>query len=244
MRPHLSVIIPAYNEAERLPPKLRAAADFLSRQPWSAEIIVVENGSTDGTAAAVESVAGEERRCAVKLLRGTGQGKGSAVRQGMLAAEGEYRLFSDADFAVPPEEIPKFLPPQTGDDVIAIGNRELPGSVRRGEPFYRHIMGKVFNAVVRLLVLPKITDTQCGFKCFSRRAAETVFSRQQITGWGFDVELIVIAQKHKFSVAEIPVYWENGGGSKISPLKDAVGMFQDVLAVRKNARAGVYNPPD
>ncbi len=198
--PFLSIIIPAYNEERRLPPTLAKISTFLRGQPYASEILVVENGSQDNTAAVVEQFAAEQVTPAdplrVRLLH-SAQGKGAAAKHGMLAAHGEYRFICDADLAMPIEEITKFLPPtlQRGSYDIAIASREAPGAVRYDEPAYRHLMGRIFNTLVRVMAVPGIQDTQCGFKMFSRQAAEVIFPLQQLSGWSFDVEVLYIARQ-------------------------------------------------
>jgi dolichyl-phosphate beta-glucosyltransferase len=245
-RPFLSIIIPAYNEESRLQPTLQRIAEFLRQQPYCSEVLIVENGSVDGTSAVVEHFAQTavlpDDNFQVHLLHSP-QGKGIAVRHGMLAAKGDYRVESDADLAVPIEEVTKFLPPvldaHTYD--IAIASREAPGAVRNDEPAYRHIMGRVFNFLVRMLAVPGVQDTQCGFKCFSREAAELLFSLQRIDGWGFDVEVLHIASLHGLRMVEIPVTWFYGQNSKIRPIHNTLSMVTELLKIRMNGRRGYYD---
>ena len=244
--PFLSIIIPAFNEEKRLPPTLNRVAEFLRRQPYSAEVLVVENGSTDGTSDAVIAYAAQHVAAddpfRVRLLH-SDKGKGNAVRHGVMAGEGEYLLITDTDLAVPIEETTRFLPPVQGasDYGIAIASREVPGAVRHGEPAYRHLMGRVFNTLVRWLAVPDIHDTQCGFKCFSRRAAHTVFPLQRIDGWGFDVEVLYIARRHGIPIVEVPVDWYYGDDSRVRPVQDTVNMVMDLIQIRRNGRSGVYD---
>lgn len=245
-RPFLSIIIPAYNEELRLLPTLQQIAEFLRRQPYCTEVLIVENGSTDRTSEVVEHFATEQVHKADPfqiLLLHAPQGKGIAVRHGMLAAKGNYRVISDADLAVPIEEVTKFLPPaldpRTFD--IAIASREAPGAVRNGEPVYRHIMGRVFNFLVRTLAVPGVQDTQCGFKCFNQAAAELVFSLQRIDGWGFDVEVLHIASRRGLRMVEIPVNWHYGQNSKIRPLHNTLSMVAELFKIRMNGRRGYYD---
>ncbi|GIV77265.1 glycosyltransferase family 2 protein [Litorilinea aerophila] len=244
--PFLSVIIPAYNEEKRLPPALMRIAHFLRTQPYPAEVLVVENGSTDGTAQVVRHFCAQELRpedpFTVQLLHSE-KGKGNAVKTGVMAARGEYLLISDTDLAVPIEEVSKFLPPAlpARNYGIAIASREIPGAVRHGEPVYRHVMGRVFNLLVRLLAVPGIQDTQCGFKCFSREAARQIFPLQRISGWGFDVELLYIALHHGIPIVEIPVNWHYGEDSRVSPIRDTINMLSELLEIRRNGRAGLYD---
>lgn len=244
--PFLTIVIPAYNEEQRLPPSLHKIAAFLRQQPYISEILVVENGSRDATGAVVEHFAAEYVRpqdpFSVKLLRSR-PGKGIAVKTGMLAAVGEYRFVCDADLAMPIEEIAKFLPPglsaQRYD--IAIASREAPGAVRYDEPFYRHLMGRIFNLLVRVLAVPDIQDTQCGFKCFTGSAAELVFPLQRIDGWGFDVEVLYIARAKGLRLVEIPIHWHYQSDSRVRPIQDTINMVRELLKIRRFGRAGSYN---
>ena len=249
--PFLSIIIPAYNEERRLPPSLQKVAAWLRAQPWRSEVIVVENGSTDGTTPAVEAFIQNEVHpddpFVVRLLH-SAQGKGAAVKVGMLAAEGDYLFMCDADLAMPVTEIEKFLPPQLPLGVfdIAIASREdVNGmiAVRYDEPFTRHLMGRVFNLLVRFLAVKGIQDTQCGFKCFSRAAAEQLFPLQQIDGWGFDVEVLYIAQRKGMRLVEIPIHWYFQTDSRVRPVRDTINMVRELLKIRRMGNAGVYDRP-
>ncbi|CAN5421846.1 glycosyltransferase family 2 protein [soil metagenome] len=244
-RPFLSIIIPAYNEELRLPPTLQRITDFLRKQTYCSEVLVVENGSVDDTNAAVEHFVKTtilpSDNFQVRLYHSP-QGKGCAVRCGMLAAQGDYRVICDADLAVPIEEVTKFLPPALDASTydIAIASREGPGAVRNGEPVYRHVMGRVFNFLVRTLAVPGVQDTQCGFKCFNRAAAELLFSLQRIDGWGFDVEVLHIASIHGLRMVEIPVTWFYGENSKVRPLQNTLSMLTELLKIRMNGWHGYY----
>lgn len=244
--PFLSIIVPAYNEENRLPPTLARIAEFLRGQPYRSEVLVVENGSTDRTSEVVEQfraahVRGDDH-FDVRLLH-SAKGKGNAVKHGVMEARGEYLLITDTDLAVPIEEAVRFLPPQLDARryAIAIASRELAGSVRHDEPVYRHLMGRVFNWLVRMLAVPGIHDTQCGFKCFSREAAHLIFPLQRVNGWGFDVELLTIAQQHGLGILEIPVHWYYGADSRVRPIHDTITMLMDLMQIRRNRRAGLYN---
>jgi dolichyl-phosphate beta-glucosyltransferase len=170
-----------------------------------------------------------------------GRGKGLAIRRGMAEARGSYRFVCDVDLSMPVEEINHFLPPALTDFDIAIASREAPGAVRYNEPYYRHLTGRVFNCLIRLLVLPGIQDTQCGFKCFRAAVAEDIFRYQTLTGWSFDVEILHIARQRGYRITEIPIRWHYSPESKIHILRDSWRMFLDLLAIRRNARRGVYD---
>lgn len=243
--PFLSIIIPAYNEELRLPPTLARVSAFLRTQSYTAEVLVVENGSTDNTAGAVHQFMREQLRpdepFTLHLLQSS-PGKGAAVKHGMLHAKGDYRIMSDADLSVPIEDVPKFLPPAlaAGSFDIAIASREVAGAVRHDEPGYRHVMGRVFNTLVRVMAVPQIQDTQCGFKCFTREAAQLVFPLQRIDGWGFDVEVLHIAARHRLRMVEIPANWYYGVNSRVRPVHDTLNMVKELLKIRANSRRGYY----
>jgi dolichyl-phosphate beta-glucosyltransferase len=248
--PFLSIIIPAYNEEKRLPPTLVKIADFLRHQPYDAEVLVVENGSADNTSQVVEKFIGEqarpEDRFVMRLLHSP-KGKGNAVKHGVDAARGDYLLITDSDLSVPIEETPRFLPPilELSRKGIAIASREVAGAVRYNEPSYRHLMGRVFNWLVRRIAVPGIHDTQCGFKCFGREAAQLVFPLQRIDGWGFDVELLFIAQRHDLPIIEVPISWYYREDSRVRPVLDTLTMVGELMKIRRNGREGIYDhtPP-
>jgi len=207
------------------------------------EVLVVDDGSSDATF----ERASEFAACApvVRVMREPHSGKGGAVRAGMLAARGEYRFFCDADLSMPIEQLAGFLPLlQMGAD-IAIGSREARGARRHNEPAYRHLMGRVFNFVVRTLVIDGFSDTQCGFKCFRGSVADELFALQRNAGFGFDVELLFLARRRNWSVAEVPIDWYHVGASKVRPGIDSFRMFGEALSVRVNDVLGRYNhrPP-
>jgi glycosyltransferase involved in cell wall biosynthesis len=238
-------VIPAYNEHSRLPRTLAAISTYLAQQPGGSEIIVADDGSTDDTAAIAE-------RQGARVLRCDHRGKGFAVRAGALASRGEYVLLCDADLAVPIEEWPKLAARlEAGYDVV-IGSREGMGAQRQGEPWYRHLMGRVFNLVIRVVALGGIQDTQCGFKALTRAAADDLFQRVAIYGddapvlsgpavTAYDVELLFLARKRGYRIAEVPVLWLYGTETKVSPVRDSIRNFSDVVRVRWNDLRGRYN---
>jgi dolichyl-phosphate beta-glucosyltransferase len=236
--PFLSLIIPAHDEEARLPDTLGQVYEFLSRQSYSAEVVVVENGSQDHTFALAQDFASTHPQ--FKVLQNAQSGKGRAVRQGMLAAQGEYRFMCDVDLSMPIEEVNRFLPPTLEGYDISIASREAPGAVRYNEPYYRHLVGRVYNGLIRTLALPGLQDTQCGFKCFSKRAAEDLFPRQTLTGWSFDVEILFIARIIGYRMVEIPINWYYHPHSKISVVRDSFKMGLDLLTIRSNALRGLY----
>ena len=243
-RPFLTIVIPAYNEEKRLPGTLEKISRFLGEQPYTSEVLVVENGSTDRTSDVVRSFAekvAENSPFVLELLH-SDQGKGAAVKTGMLVGKGEHLFICDADLSMPIEEISKFLPPLLSVDSfdVAIASREIAGAVRHNEPGYRHLMGRVFNLIVRTLIIPGVEDTQCGFKLFTRAAADEIFPYQTISGWGFDPEVLYIANVRKLRVVEVPINWYYMADSRVSPVRDTIKMLREVFRVRKNGRRGIY----
>ncbi len=237
--PLLTIVIPAFNEEHRLPKTLRRVIGFAQGLDSRTEVLVVDNASTDRTPEIARAAAADHDN--VSLLHEPARGKGAAVRKGMLKARGEYLLVCDADLATPIEEIGKFLPPVLCDYDVAIASRQAPGAVRHEEPWYRHLMGRAFNLIVRLLAVPGIQDTQCGFKCFRREAARALFSVQTVDGWAFDVEVLHIAQRWGYRIVEVPIHWYYGEGSRVSPLRDSWNMLWEIFRIRRNSRAGLYH---
>ena len=236
----LSIVIPAHNEENRLPNTLEQVFHFLEKQPFASEVLVVENGSNDRTFEIAQEYANRLQN--VRVLHSEQRGKGRAIQRGVKAAVGEYVFMCDADLSMPVEEIHKFIPPQLQNVDIAIASREAPGSIRYNEPYYRHFTGRVFNTLIRLLVLPGLQDTQCGFKCIRAQVARDIFPYQTLTGWAFDVELLFIARRHGYRIVEIPIDWYFNADSKISVIRDSLRMFLDLLRIRRNARRGLYDP--
>jgi glycosyltransferase involved in cell wall biosynthesis len=239
LNPFLSIIIPAYNEEKRLPSTLEQVFHFLEKQSFSSDVIVVENGSTDKTFEIAQKFRDQHKN--LRLIHNEERGKGGAVQRGVIEAHGEYVFICDADLSMPVGEISKFLPPALKDFDIAIGSREAPGAVRYQEPYYRHLTGRVFNMLIRLMVLPNLQDTQCGFKCLRARVARDIFPFQTLTGWAFDVELLYIAHLHGYRILEIPIDWYFNADSKVRVLRDSWRMFVDLLVIRRNARRGLYD---
>jgi dolichyl-phosphate beta-glucosyltransferase len=236
--PFLSLVIPAHNEESRLPKTLEQVFAFLSSQSYNAEVIVVENGSADRTLEITQGFA--ERHENLRVIHTDERGKGLAVKRGMLAARGEFRLFADADFSMPVPEINRFLPPALPDFDIAIASRETDGAIRYGEPFRRHLSGRIFNALIRLVVLPGLDDTQCGFKCFRAPVVEEIFPLQTMPGWSFDVELLYIARRRGYRIQEIGIPWYFNPDTKVSLVHDSLRMASDLFTIRRNGRQGLY----
>ena len=237
----LSIVLPAYNEAERLPESLPQIIKFVECQDYSIEVLIVDDGSVDQTVEVVREFQ-KEASC-ISLLQVPHGGKGHAVKAGMLQARGEYLFLCDVDLSMPIEEVSKFLPPRLDKYDVAIASREIEGSHRHGEPAYRHLMGRIFNSIVRLLAVRGLHDTQAGFKCFRREVAQQLFPRQTINGWAFDVEILFIAQYRGFRVIEVPINWYYRSESKVRPLQDTYNMLREIFKVRSNAWRGHYRKP-
>ncbi len=236
-RVYLSLIIPAYNEAGHLRATLRTAREYFEKQTYSAEIIVVDDGSTDGTADVAQATLDDVRVISYQPNRG----KGHAVKTGMLAATGDYRVFYDADASTPIDQLEKLWPQfEAGADIV-IGSRSMPGSqVEIHQSWMRENMGRAFNRLLRMFNLTSFPDTQCGFKGFTAAACEVVFPRQTINGFAFDAELLFIAIKHGLRVEQVPVKWINCPDSSVHVATDAPRMLAELLTIRaKNAR-GLY----
>lgn len=237
----LSLIIPAHNEEARLPGTLQQVLDFLSTQPYQSEVLVVENASHDRTLQVAQEFA--QRYPRLRVLQCPQRGKGFAVRQGMLAARGEYRFMCDADLAMPASEISRFLPPTLSGVDIAIASREAPGAIRYHEPLYRHLIGRAYNFLTRLWLLPGLQDTQCGYKCFRGAVVDELFSRQTLGGWSFDVEILFIARRRGLRIVEVPISWTYIPGSKVSVIKSSLRVVVELLTIRLNGWRGVYERP-
>ena len=249
-RPHLSLVVPVYNEERCIEANLGTIVDYLNLQQYPSEVIVVDDGSRDDTAQIVEKAA--QKAAHIKLIRNDHRGKAYAVRTGVLAAEGRYILFADADLATPVDQTAKLLAALEDGHDVAIGSREAYGARRIGEPWTRHFMGRVFNLLVRLLIMGQHRDTQCGFKAFSRQAAHDIFQSVRLYGedaalldapavTGFDVELLYLAHRKGYRVAEVPVEWHYGSDTKVNPLRDSWRNFRDILRVRYYALRGLYS---
>lgn len=237
-----SIIIPAYNESQRIVATLNRILSYIADEGWDAELIVVNDGSRDDTAEIVRRYV--EKNPVMRLVENPGnRGKGYSVRNGMLNARGQILLFSDADLSSPIEDAAKLIQAIDHGADIAIGSRWLqPDMQTERQPWHRQLFGRVFNLILRIVLGLRFKDTQCGFKAFNQKSAETIFPLQRIERWGFDPELVFLAQKHGFRVVEVPVHWAHDEKSTISPLRDGVRMFLEVLKIRWNALRGAYNP--
>jgi glycosyltransferase involved in cell wall biosynthesis len=237
LNPFLSIILPAHNEAERLPETLEKIDEFLRTQDYTSEVLVVENGSSDNTLELARSYL--KRFPYLKVIHENERGKGLAVRRGMLESTAKFRFICDVDLSMPLEQINQFLPPVLPNSPIAIASREAPGSIRYDEPEYRHFVGRVFNTLVRLIALPDLQDTQCGFKCF-REDTMWLFDCQTIAGWTFDVEVLFAARKNSLPIVEVPIPWYFDSHSKVRVVRDSLQMGFDLIKIRFNALRGRY----
>jgi len=240
-RPSYSIIIPAYNESARVGATLERVLAYVAERGWDAEVIAVDDGSSDHTAEIIRGYAKLNPR--LRLLQNAGnRGKGYSVRNGMLNAQGEVLLFSDADLSSPIEEAGKLMAAISGGAEIAIGSRWLHVHLQtQRQPLYRQLFGRIFNLLLRITLGLTFKDTQCGFKAFTRRAAQTIFPLQKIERWGFDPELLFLARKFGFQVVEVPVEWAHREGTRISPLRDGPQMLLEMLKIRWNALSGKYS---
>ena len=235
----LTIIVPSYNEELRLPPSLNLIADYIAKSGRSTEVLVVDDGSKDRTAAVAA-----ELRSRIPLLRvvpnGENRGKGYSVRHGMQEARGEIVLFTDADLSAPIEEADKLLAALQDHD-IALGSRALDRSmIAVHESPFREFAGIVFNRIVRIVLWLPFVDTQCGFKAFRRARCKIIFDQQRIERFGFDPELLYLARHHGLKAVEIPVRWAHSPATKINMMRDSIQMFLDVFTIRWNALLGRY----
>lgn len=248
MQPFLSIIIPSFNESENIAKGVLNEVDkYLSNKKYDWEIIAVDDGSSDKTPQLLEMFI--KPRPKWRLIKNEHKGKAFAVKTGVEIAAGQYVLFTDFDQATPLSEIEKLMPFMKKNYQIAIGSREVKGSERLNEPRYRHLMGKAFNFAVQTIAIGGIHDTQCGFKLFTSQAAKDLFNSLVVYGNGiekqaftgaFDVELLYIAQKRRYKIAEVPVSWKYVKTIRVNPVRDSVRMFLDVLRIRITDLSGGY----
>lgn len=239
--PHLSIVIPAYNEAARLENTLQRVVGCVEDRGWNAEVIVVDDGSADETVDIVHHWM--ERHACMKLVQNPGnRGKGFSVRNGLLQSAGDIVMFTDADLSAPIEEAQFLLQAIEQGADVAIGSRWLDRQRQTiHQPLYRRFFGRCFNLVTRFVTGLPYKDTQCGFKAFRRDAAQTIFRLQTIERWGFDPEILFIARKLKYKIAEVPVTWGHDERSRISYLKDGMKMLEDMAKIRSNFMRGKYD---
>lgn len=237
-----SIVVPAYNESERICATIEKILAHFEHHAWDAELLVVDDGSRDDTAQIVLGYAAQNP--ALRLLQNPGnRGKGYSVRNGMLHANGEIILFSDADLSSPIEEADKLFAALAAGADVAIGSRWLRAELQtHRQPLHRQLFGRIFNLLLRILLGLRYRDTQCGFKAFNRRAAQSIFPLQHIERWGFDPEILYLARKFGLKVQEVPVLWAHREGTRINPLRDGIRMFGEILKVRWYALTGKYDP--
>jgi dolichyl-phosphate beta-glucosyltransferase len=241
LSPTYSIVIPAYNESARLGATLGQVLGYVRAQAWNAEIVIVNDGSRDNTAEIVRAFAAKDSM--LRLVENPGnRGKGYSVRNGMLHAQGEIVLFSDADLSSPIEEASKLFQALDSGADIAIGSRWLRAETQtQRQPLYRQLFGRIFNLLLRLTLGLHFADTQCGFKAFNRPAVDAIFPLQKIERWGFDPEILFLARKFGFKVKEVPVAWGHSGGTRINPFIDGSRMFQEMLRIRWYDLTGKYD---
>lgn len=238
--PHLTVVIPAYNEEERLPKTLERIIEYYSAQTYPWNVIVVSDGSGDRTGEVVV----EANHPNVRLIEyQPNRGKGYAVQTGMLAAEGDLVLFCDADLATPQEETEKLLPHMAQGARVAIGSRPLQESnLEIRQPWYREFAGRSFNKLIQIMAIQGIDDTQCGFKMFDRAASQEIFSRCKLDGFGFDFEALMIARDLGYRIDEVPIRWRHMEGSKVNLVRDGMRMLRDLVKLRSMGKRGRLKP--
>jgi glycosyltransferase involved in cell wall biosynthesis len=236
----LSVVIPAYNEEQRLLPTLERLHAHLAARALRYEILVVDDGSRDGTAALVERAM--ETITHLSLVRQSpNRGKGAAVRRGMLTARGQIRVMWDADSSMPPEELPRLLEPVLARRArVAIASRYAAGARTVKQPLYRVLWSRLCNKVIQRSLVPRVLDTQCGFKAFTEDAARDLFARATIDGWAFDLEILALAGRRGYAIEEVGVEWKDDGRSRVSPLVDMWKVIREALAIRRNLARGAY----
>lgn len=240
MNPFFSIIIPAYNESARLGASLDRVLAFVHQQDWDAEVIVVNDGSKDNTADIARRYARDNKM--LRLVENPGnRGKGYSVRNGVLSARGAFVLFTDADLSSPIEEASKLFNALENGADIAIGSRWLKSELQtQRQSVARQVLGRVFNGLLRVLLRLDFKDTQCGFKAFRRNAARELFPMQRIEGWGFDPEILFLAQRAGFKIAEVPVVWGHDERTRINPIADGTRMVMEMARIRWNAMTGKY----
>ena len=239
-QPRLSVVIPVYNETRRLATSVPTILSYFEAQPYSYELVIVDDGSSDGTADLARKLFASVKNLRVIESR-PNRGKGHAVKVGMLAARGKTRLFCDADLSTPLNELDHFWPFIDGGYDVVIGSRKMIGShIVRHQPLWRESLGKVFTWLTNTIATKGISDITCGFKCFSAAASQDLFSRSVVSDWSFDAEVLFIAQRHGYRIKEVPVTWHDTPGTKVRLLKDATNSMQGLMRIRLNAMRGRY----
>ena len=230
VQPSLSIIIPVFNEEERIGSTLNLVVNFLRTREYAWEIVISDDGSTDSTVSVVKQFINDGSN--IKLLELAHHGKGWAIKNGMLSATGKHRFICDADLSMPIDQMERFFVNDSGCVEIAIGSREMPLSRRLGEPFSRRLMGRIYNILVKGMGVSGITDSQCGFKCFSGEQVFALFNKQTISGFAFDVEILFLAQRAGITIREIDIDWYYMPNSKVRPILDSICMTWDLARIR------------
>jgi dolichyl-phosphate beta-glucosyltransferase len=235
----ISIIIPVYNEQNRISKTLTTLTDYLSSQDYSWEIVIVDDGSQDNTINELNAHLEDSR---IKLIGLQHNGKGSAIKQGMLSASGKIRMMCDADMAMPVKYIADFISEIHNNQTdVVIGSRQISGSKRFNESNFRHLIGRIYNFWIKLFLISDYLDTQCGFKAFTDHSAKQIFSLQQLEGFGFDVEILVIARLKELKTKELPIEWYHDEESKVNPILDSLRMFLDTIKIKVGVYIGKYN---
>ena len=230
VQPNLSIIIPVFNEEERIGSTLNLVVNFLRTREYAWEIVISDDGSTDSTVSVVKQFINDGSN--IKLLELAHHGKGWAIKNGMLSARGKHRFICDADLSMPIDQMERFFVKDSGCVEIAIGSREMPLSRRLGEPFSRRLMGRIYNILVKGMGVSGITDSQCGFKCFSGEQVFALCDKQTISGFAFDVEILFLAQREGITIREIDIDWYYMPNSKVRPILDSICMAWDLVRIR------------
>ncbi len=251
-KPYLSLVIPAYNEGLRLGTSLSTVVDYLQAQPYHWELLIVDDGSSDETLTLANTFASAHPDLPITVIANPHRGKAYTVRTGIRQAHGIIVGFTDADLATPINTLDIVLDRFAERADVVIGSRESAGAIRHDEPFYRHLMGRVFNGLVQIVALPGIQDTQCGFKFFRQPVAQAIFTATRLYDedttapqgaavTGFDVELLYLARRHGYQIVEVPIIWQYVAESKVNPLRDTLRNLRDLLQVRLNSLRGYYH---
>lgn len=244
MKPFLSVIIPAYNEEQRLPETLEVISQYLNKQQYNSEIIVVDDGSVDSTVTKVKAQKSKVKNLRI-LEHERNLGKGAAVKTGVMATTGKFILITDADNSTPIEETKKLFSSSLSSNSsnwVTIGSRHLKNSnVKIRQPWYRRLLSRAANKLIQLCLLPGITDTQCGFKLFPQKVAKKIFSKITVNRWGFDMEILFLAKKMNYEIFEVPITWLNSNQGRLRPIKAAIGTLKELTKIKLNDWRGIYS---